>query len=102
MSEGLCISPHEQCEPESVGTDSQEAVTAKDSDRKVCNLYLDGAVNVTQKLQMPYQPEMIDNLRVSCLHDLITTNDTTVSRQFENLLTMSLQNEFNIEIQCPI
>lgn len=102
VSKSLCISPHEQCVPKSVGTDSQEAVTVKNSDKKVCNFYLDGAINVMQKLQLPYQPEMIDNLRVSCLHDLITTNDATVGKKFENLLIMCLQKEFNIETQCSV
>lgn len=102
MSEGVCISPHEQCEPESVGTDSQEDVTIKDTDRKVCNLYLEGAINVTQQLKIPYQPEMINHLRVSCLHDFITTNDTTVSRKCEILLISCLQRNLNIEIQYSV
>ncbi len=84
MSEGLCISPNEQCEPESVGTDTGQISIHKEENRKVCNLYLDGAISVTQKLKMTYQPDMVDNLRVSCLHDLMTTNDTTVSRYSEN------------------
>ncbi len=62
-----------------MGTDSEQISIHKEKDRKVCDLYLDGAINVTQKLKMTYQPDMVDNLRISCLHDLMTTNDTTVS-----------------------
>jgi len=84
VSEGLCISPNEQCEPESVGRDSRQISVRKEEYRNVCNLYLDGAINVTQKLKMTYQSDMVDNLRVSCLHDLMTTDDTTVSRYSDN------------------
>jgi len=62
-----------------VGTDSEQISIDKEEDRKVCDLYLDGAINATQKLKMIYQPDMVDNLRISCLHDLMTTKDTTVS-----------------------
>jgi hypothetical protein len=79
VSEGLCISPNEQCELESVGTDSRQRRNHEEEDKAVCDLYLNRAINVTRTLNMLYEPDMIANLRVSCLHDLMTTNDTTVS-----------------------
>jgi hypothetical protein len=57
---------------------------------QLCNLYLDGAINVTEILNMTYQPEMISNLNISCLHDVITTADLTVSINSENFFFSAL------------
>jgi hypothetical protein len=54
-------------------------MTINESAMQVCNLYLGGAVNLTEQLNMTYAPGMIYNLNISCLHDVITTNDSTVS-----------------------
>ena len=86
MSEGLCVSPVEDCTLESIGTESRQGhidesneILVSEAAREVCDLYMDGAINATRTLNMTDQPEMIYHLNISCLHDVMTTNDTIVS-----------------------
>ncbi len=97
MSEGLCITPSDYCAAESVGISNRKRelvrntqMTINENVTQLCNLYLDGAINVTEILNMTYQPEMISNLNISCLHDVITTADLTVSINSEHFFFSAL------------
>ncbi len=98
MSEGLCISPSDSCALESVGASSRKKrlvgnteMTINESAIQLCNLYLGAAVNATEQLNMTYAPEMIYNLNISCVHDVIMTNDSTVSINSKHLFFSYLE-----------
>ena len=56
---------------------------------RACDLYMNAAINATEQLNTTYKSEMIYHLNISCLHDVMTTNDTTVSEQ--NLESVNMQ-----------
>lgn len=86
VSEGLCISPIDQCTIESVGTNSRLVQLVTDNSFNnsgsavdICNRYLTGALNATAQLNMTFEQQLPFHMNISCLHDTILTNDVTVS-----------------------
>ena len=65
ISDGLCVNPLDDCSIESVGTitttTNQQIQSSKNTEVisnenaiEVCNLYLSGAMNITQMLNMTF------------------------------------------------